>query len=377
MIVTQTNLDQLKAGSASAAPEKELVLVFGPVSTFDRPDFVEKLRSAYPDQALVGCTTAGEINGEGVHDGACVITHVKFEKARFRVATSEATEMERSETAGSEIGTELKSTDLKGVLVFGKGVAVNGSAVIAGLNASLGADVPISGGLAGDNGAFTRTLTLTPDGVFADKVVAVGFYGSDVSLGHGSFGGWQAFGPSRKVTRSDGNILYELDGLPALNLYKEYLGEYAKDLPGSGLLFPFEMVKEDQTSAGIIRTILGIDEEKGSLILAGDIDPKGFLRLMHASTDGLIDGAETAAKRVTESLGGRPSGGLAVLVSCIGRKLVMGDAAEEEVEAVARELGKSTILTGFYSNGEIAPFTSTTDCKLHNQTMTVTFIGEK
>ncbi|MDP1153786.1 FIST C-terminal domain-containing protein, partial [Klebsiella pneumoniae] len=82
-------------------------------------------------------------------------------------------------------------------------------------------------------------------------------------------------------TRSSHNVLYELDGEPALDIYKRYLGDHARELPGSGLLFPFAMLGDDDSESGLVRTILGVDEAQGSVTLAGDIDPQGYLRLMH------------------------------------------------------------------------------------------------
>jgi hypothetical protein len=188
-------------------------------------------------------------------------------------------------------------------------------------------------------------------------------------------GGWEAFGPARKVTRSDGNVLAELDGEPALDIYKRYLGDYAKDLPSSGLLFPFLMLDGNERRCGLIRTTLGIDEQRGTLTMAGEIDPGGYLRMMHASTDKLVDGAEAAAR---EALRVPPPAGesLAILVSCVGRKLVMGDRIDEEVEVVAGVLGAAAVLAGFYSYGEFGPVAAAPECLLHNQTMTVMRIGE-
>jgi len=205
--------------------------------------------------------------------------------------------------------------------------------------------------------------------------VAVGLSSAGLNFAHGSFGGWEAFGPARKVTRCAGNILYELDGEPALDIYRRYLGEHAKDLPASGLLFPFSMLGEDHGALGLIRTILGIDVENGSLILAGEIIPDGYLRLMHASTDKLVNGAEAAAEAAAAMLRA-PGECLAILVSCVGRKLVMGERVDEEVEAVGDVLGRNALLTGFYSYGEISPFAPGASCKLHNQTMTITCLSE-
>ena len=110
----------------------------------------------------------------------------------------------------------------------------------------------------------------------------------------------------------------------------------------------------------------------------GEIIPDGFLKLMHASTDSLVNGAEAAAEAAMSMQGAATgeTGRLAVLVSCVGRKLVMGERVDEEVEAVGEVFGSGAMLTGFYSYGEISPFAPGVSCKLHNQTMTVTLIGE-
>lgn len=351
-----------------------LVLVFGAVARFADPDCQQALRAAFPLAQLIGCSTAGEIGLARVNDGTLVITAVRMDKTPLRTTSAHLAGMDGSFAAGEHIGSTLRSADLQAVLVFGPGVDVNGSALVAGIASQVG-DVPITGGLAGDGGAFRQTFTLGSEGLHDDRVVALGFYGDAVRFSHGSFGGWEPFGPARKVTRCAGNILYELDGKPALEIYKQYLGDYAADLPASGLLFPFAMLGEDHRALGLIRTILGIDVATGSLTLAGDIHPDGYLKLMHAGTDSLVEGAATAAEAAM-SLQRIEGESLAVLVSCVGRKLIMGDRVDEEVEAVGNVLGLQATLAGFYSYGEISPFEPDHACRLHNQTMTLTWIGE-
>lgn len=368
---------------ASDAPQ--LLLLFGSVEQLAQPGLLDLLQHTFPNATVAGCSTAGEIHGTTVVTNTLSLTAVHFDHVRVAGAVAQIDSMEQSSASGANLGKQLAAPDLRAVLVFGRGVAINGSALVDGLASAVGNAVAISGGLAGDNGAFVRTLTVSSQQIADDQVVAVGLYGDALICTHGSFGGWQAFGPLRKVTRCQDNVLYSLDDEPALDVYKRYLGDYAAGLPGSGLLFPFEMVTGDQQGQGLIRTILGVDETTGSVTLAGAIDPDGYLRLMHAHTDALVDGAETAARHALPSLA---APALALLVSCVGRKLVMGDRVDEEVEAVAEVFGAHCALAGFYSYGEISPSAAGV-CQggvapgglaashLHNQTMTVTCFAEK
>ncbi|MBF0448946.1 MAG: FIST C-terminal domain-containing protein [Magnetococcales bacterium] len=353
----------------------DLILVFAAVGLLSNPQFLSALIENFPQAKLIGCSTAGEIANDGVSDDRAILTALTFEKLQLRVAESQIANLDDSFRSGADLGRQLAACQPKAVTLFGPGIDVNGSAVIKGVISELGPDVLISGGLAGDGGRFQETLTLAPSGVSPRGLVGVALSGDALIFAHSSFGGWSPFGPARKVTRCRGNILYELDGESAFDLYKKYLGDHARELPASGLLFPFEMLDANHSELGLIRTILGVDEESGSLTLAGDIDPNGYLRLMHANTDDLVDGAETAAHEILKQLSSS-SPGLGILVSCVGRKLVMGDNVDEEVEAVLAVLHAGTILTGFYSYGEIGPLGEILSCKLHNQTMTIAYIGE-
>lgn len=358
------------------ANRPDLLLIFGAVSFFSGPALMDSLKRVASGIAVAGCSTAGEIAVDRVYDNTCIVTAIKFDQTTIQLASTQITGMVDSTGAGERLGVQLPREGLTAVLLFGTGVAINGSALVSGLQSGLPDGVTISGGLAADAGAFKQTWTLGPVGCADDQIVAIGLYGKQIKLGYGTYAGWEPFGPARKVTKCVENVLYELDGERALDIYKSYLGDYAKDLPGSGLLFPFEMLGETQEKSGIFRTILGVNEEDGSLTLAGDIDAKGYLKLMHSTTEKLIEGAETAAESAAKAKDGKDGDGLAILVSCIGRKLVMGDRVDEEVEAVSELMGRHTTVTGFYSNGEIAGSTYFGDCRLHNQTMTITWMSE-
>ncbi len=359
----------------TAPATAQLALLFGSRELLGEPELFEHIQAACPQALLVGCSTAGEITRRGIADNTAVLTLAQFDQVALTVATTDLADMEDSLAAGQRLGTQLQATNPRALVILGQGLAINGSALIDGLRQVLGDGVTLTGGLAGDGNQFLETLVMTPQGPSNKAIVALGLSGAALRFNHGSFGGWEPFGSLRKMTKAVGNVLYELDGKPALDIYKAYLGDYAKDLPSSGLYFPFEMLDASRGTTGVIRTILAINEVEGSLTLAGDVNPDGYLQLMHASTDQLISGAETAAF-ATRDMAPHPDGGIGILVSCVGRRLVMGYRIDEEIEAVGDILGHDTVLTGFYSYGELSPFAPGTPCLLQNQTMTIIWIAE-
>ena len=353
----------------------QLLLVFGGRSVLLRSEHTAGLRRAYPAAHILGCSTAGEICGTQVTDDSLVATAVHFEHTEVRGARTRIDGALDSFGAGERLAASLPREGLVHVLVLSEGTKINGSALVEGLTGGLPKDVTVTGGLAGDGAAFEETLVFWDGSPIRNAIAAIGLYGNRLRIGYGSLGGWDPFGPERLVTRSTSNVLYELDGKSALDLYKTYLGDHAKDLPASALLFPLS-IRSREGDEPVVRTILGVDEVDQSMIFAGDVPTGAYARFMKANFDRLIDGATGAARTCYEALG-QASPDLAILISCVGRKLVLKQRIEEEVEGVREVLGDRTVLTGFYSYGEISPFTPSARCELHNQTMTITTLSER
>jgi hypothetical protein len=353
----------------------QLVLVFGATPALREQKHFRDIKRAYPDAHIFGCSTAGEICGTQVTDDALVTTAVNFEYTQIKGDQIKLSEVENSFQAGERLALSLDKNGLAHVLVISDGLKVNGTELVEGLVKHLPPEVAVTGGLAGDGERFEQTLVCLDSTPEAGRIAVLGFYGTRLKVGYGSLGGWDSFGPERLITRSKRNVLYELDGQSALALYKEYLGEHAADLPASGLLFPLSVrTKEGET--GVVRTILAVNEEEQSMTFAGDVPEDAYARLMKANFEHLVDGAIGAAQTSYEAMGSS-SPDLAVLISCVGRKLVLKQRTEEEVEGVRDILGDHTILTGFYSYGEICPAAPQADCELHNQTMTITTFSER
>jgi len=348
-----------------------LVLAFGGSGTVKGSSW-QDLRLRHPNAIVLGCTTGGEIHGCDVLDETVSATAISFE--RTELIAAEADVAEGSYEAGRKIGLQLARRGLKALFVLSDGTRTNGSDLVRGLRDAVGPQVVLAGGLAGDGPNFGTTYVGLNAVPMPGKVAAIGFCGEKLNVRHGSSGGWDVFGPQRRITRAKANVLYELDGKPALDLYKRYLGpEEAERLPGSALLFPLRISPADKPEQAVVRTVVGVDENARTMTFAGDM-PEGYCaQLMRGNFDRLIQGAAHAAEQAHDDSEGER---VAILVSCIGRKLLLGQRIHEEVEAVRNVLGGSTHLAGFYSYGEVSPHEITGSAELHNQTMTITTLSE-
>lgn len=359
--------------SSKALDKADFVLVFASREEMSQPATFRELRKSYPQAVLLGCTTAGEIYGTQVTDNSVVVTAVKFEHTTIKAVSLSISNMEESHAVGKKLADSLDKTNLQHVLVLSDGIHINGSRLVEGMRENLPANVSLAGGLAGDGDRFQKTFVLSVDGVHADYVAAVGFYGDRLRVSCSSLGGWDPFGPERIVTKSKDNILYELDGQCALDLYKKYLGDLTEKLPASGLLFPLTIRSSDKDE-WLVRTLLSVDEKNNAMIFAGNIPQDSHARLMRANMERLIEGANGAARNIKQVQKTDPD--FALLISCVGRKMILKQRIEEEVEAVQEIFGPDTFLTGFYSYGEISSHTPNARCELHNQTMTITTFTE-
>lgn len=355
-------------------PLKEpLVLVFGDRYLLESENLYQEIREMYPDGHLVFGSTSGEIMETNVYEESIALTAIEFERTKFEIVSENIKDFVDIEKMGSTLSQQFNMDELNHLFIISDGSFVNGSGLIEGLESVEGFKASITGGLCGDGARFEKTLTSYNENPKQGEVVAIGFYGEDLEVSYANFGGWTPFGPERTITKSEGNVLFEIDGKPALDLYKKYLGEKANELPQAALLYPLT-VQQTEDSEPLVRTILNIDEAENSMILAGDVPMNSKVQLMMSTMDDIAEGASNAAELAMRDRKKTPE--LAILVSCVGRKLVLDQRTEDEIEEVAEVIGGQAHITGFYSYGEMAPFAGKNECQLHNQTMTLTLMSE-
>jgi len=354
--------------------EANLILMFGSREFICNKNVFDTIKNKYSKAYIIGCTTAGEIYKDQVNDGTLTVTAIYFENTEIKFFSSEIEDMHKDYHKGLEIARSIPTEKLTHVFVLAEGENINGSKLVKGLVDGLPEHAKITGGLAGNGNVFKDTFVISNDYAKQNQIAVVAFYGDKIRVGYGSVGGWDTFGIERFVTKSKENIVYELDGRPILDLYNDYLGEYAKDLPASGLLFPLNVRSADNIY-NYVRAVVGVDEKNKSLRYFGEVPQGYYARLMHGNSNNLIHGAMEAAENSLKSINSE-NGNVAILISCVARKVVLNQMIDEEIEAVRSVLSNDVTFTGFYSYGEIAPSNNDRITEFHNQTMTITLIGE-
>lgn len=355
-------------------PKKpQLVFVFGDEELVSRPELFQQVRQFYPDAYILTSSTAGNILDTVVNEKAVTVSALYFEKTRIWFSETTVENIFDSKNVGKKLADFLPTDDLVHSFVLSDGLAVNGSDLVRSINEHLPASVTVTGGLAGDGDRFKKTVVSCNSIPKSNRVVLIGFYGEALRVGFASRGGWIPYEDTYTITKAKGNVLYELDGKPALDVYKELLGPESAKLPSSALLFPLQLILPEEGT--VVRTILSVDEAEKSMTFAGDMPQGSVGHFMHATKENLIESAGQAASESTKSLAGTPAQ-FALLVSCVGRRLVLKDRTHEEIEAVRAVLGPKAKLHGFYSYGELCPATGSKNCLLHNQTMTITTFSE-
>ncbi|AXG72881.1 histidine kinase [Flavobacterium arcticum] len=351
-----------------------LVLVFGNRLLLEDKAILADIRKEFPYEHIVFGSTAGEIIDITVVEESITVLAIELEKSSFVIKRDNILDHDKSTLAlGTSLSAKMPKENLKHLFIVSEGSFMSGTSLIKGVQNGFDESIPMTGGLCGDDSRFEKTLASYKEDPKEGEIILIGFYGESLEISFASHGGWLGFGPERIITKSDGNILYEIDDQPALELYKKYLGGKVEKLAESTLFYPLNVIAPGRKDA-VVRTVLSIDEEKQSMTFADDVPENSRVQLMMASADGISQGAHNATKLALQNRNNKPQ--LVIPVSCIGRKLVLGQRMEEEAELIRELVGEGTAISGFYSYGEIAPFYGNTSCEFHNQTMTLTLISE-
>jgi hypothetical protein len=284
--------------------------------------------------------------------------------------------------AGEELGDKLlygfKNIRRDLSLILCDGLIDNTQELVNSMQEKLGRSFPLVGACASDNLKYTRTNILYNDAVLSDAACAT-IWGGKISFGLGIKHGWKALGKQHLVTKSYGNIIYEIDSRPATYLYEEYLGCDIKKLQSElrfiSVLYPIGIYLPGEEEF-LLRNIRSIEDD-GSLILQGSIPENSQIRLMIGTKESCLEATNQAIDDVNKGLAGKLPNFVFVFDS-ISRSMLLRREAKKELEIIKKQFGPEIPVVGLYTYGEQAPLTAVNyqgKAYLHNQTVTLLAIG--
>jgi hypothetical protein len=327
-------------------------------------------------RTLIGCTTAGEISTDGFTTGSAVLGGIASDQINFEMVS--VRDIGRnSQEAGRELATAF-SDSVCYVQLFSDGLSGNGSAILRGMAAAFKAEIPVAGGTAGDEGKFIKTWQFRGDQVLSDAAVAMGFSG-DFKLGTGVWSGWSPIGLPKRVTRAKGNVLYELNGESALNVYERFLGKHAQRLPAVGVEYPLGIIGQfdgpDGSDHLLLRATMSVDREERSIRFAGEIPEGAMVYLTCGDRSAILDATEKAVRLAIQDLGDTTTPSIVFFYSCMARKTLLGLRTKDEIERVHSQFIPAVPIIGFYTYGEYCRVNRNGPSLLHNETATLSVIG--
>jgi hypothetical protein len=374
----QDSLNQLKDTQAN------LFLVFASVK-YDQEKMLAGVKSVAKDALVVGCSTAGEISTDGpVKRNSVAVMAIKSDSIKFYTGIGEGIAKD-ARGAGKTAADQVKKQageSLKAFMMFPDVLVGNGADIVRGVLDSLGEHFPVVGGAAGDDFKFVKTYQYLNDKVYSGSVLGLGMTG-DFSIGIGVKHGWIPIGLPKKVTKSAGSILHELDGKPAISVYDEYFGEAAKELRTETLAklaitYPLGM-KVEGSEEMLIRDPITVDAN-GSITCAAEIPEGAEIQLMIGSREEAVKVAKEAAVKAIEQLQGQKAKAV-IIFNCIARSKLFGERSGDEINAIQEVVGRGVPLIGFYTYGEQAPLggevKNINQCNsaFHNETVVICVLG--
>jgi hypothetical protein len=349
-----------------------LVLLFGNKSFLEDESIFLEISKSFPGAEIVGSSTTENIMDAKIYENSLCLTAIEFQSSYCKTLMGSLKNKSTFDVA-RDLAINIEKENLKYVMVLSDGYSTNDSKLTDGLKSVFPENMLVTGGIGGNGFGGLKSIVRHNDKIGDDSIILIGFYGNNIIVSHGCEGGWEAFGPDRTITSSHKNTIYTLDDKPALDIYKKYLGKNSDELPLSGLLFPIALKVDGNIS---IRTVLNIDDEKGSITFASDVPEGSVVQLMMSNPNSIVDGSEISAEDAFSRLDENINEGLIFIVSCIARKLVLKEYTSEELEVITDTFGHNFNYAGFYSYGEICPRHENEHSSLHNQTMTITTICE-
>lgn len=363
------------------APAPNVALIVFASVAMDQDKLMEAVAKSAPSASIVGCSTAGEMSSDGLSaEKSVVIMGIASDTAQFLSSVGHHVLWNPKE-AGAQAAGDIQYRShgyANAAILFFDVITGNGEDILRGAIERCGEEFPLYGAAAGDDLLFFETYQYEGGKAYTGSVVALGLLG-EVSVGYGRAHGFLPIGPGRIVTRSEGTTLYEVDGMPAVDVYKEYFGDdYLSQLregllSGVAVTYPLGVTTENEYGY-ILRNPIFVDG-KGAMTFTANIPVGAEVRLMLSGKEEALASAERAATDALQALAGKKPKG-AIVLGSIARKRLLGPDADEEVRTIQRVIGRDVPIVGFYGYAEVGGTVTHGMLPFHNSSVSVLLIAE-
>lgn len=389
---TQATEEAIKLAKINLNNEKiDLAIVFTSVD-FSYTGLLKTLGISLENTPIIGCSGAAVISNQGVFKHGLVVMLLSLSPGiYFNAAYIKDIKMRTSLTAGRELGEKLlygfKDARRALSIILSDGLISEGSNLIYGLQERLGKSFPLVGASASDNLRFLKTYLYFNQEVFSDGACGI-LWGGKLNFALGIKHGWKPLGKPRYVTKSRGNIVYEIDGANAAKIYEEYLAcdltKLKREQKYISIFYPIGIYLSGEEEY-LLRNILSIEND-GSLIFQGDVPQDSLIRLMIGTKESCLQATQQAVDEAKKGLLSIPmvdykkrgAKNFVLVFDSISRYILLKEDANKELRIIKEGLGKDTPIIGIYTYGEQAPLRSVSyqgQAYFHNQTITILAIA--
>lgn len=323
---------------------------------------------------LLGCTTAGEIMNDALFESS--ITTLLMDVSREYFCPIFVNNTEGVIATGQTIRNFADNVfENPAIITCSGGVLNDGEQIVAGLTQFSNREIPIFGGLAGDDLNIVNTFVFNQTEATNNGMAAVVFDGDKIEIKGLATSGWRALGTYHTVTKAEGNVIHTINNVPALDFFIRFFGSHenanVKDKPISTISaqYPFQIRRTDDYS--VLRSPILGDEEKRTLTLVGSIKEGDQFRFSISPGLEVIENTIVEFSQFSQEI---PEADALLLFSCKGRHAALGPFIEDEIKGIYDNWQKPMI--GFLSYGEIGNVRNGA-CEFHNETCSLVIIKEK
>jgi len=324
---------------------------------------------------MIGCSSSGEICNDGLDEKSISVLLMDLEKDCYTIQVIDNASSNTFEV-GKNAGKKGNQFCKKAAYMTFFGMGVSAEALIDGINNQAGRKTKIIGGMAGDDFKMIQTYTFSSEGIYNDAAVFIIFDESKVEIQGKALCGWESIGTINTITHAEDNIIYTINDKPALDVFENYFGSVDENREAvlevgasTGVAqYPLQIIRNESK---VLRAALQVNEENGSLMMAGPVKTGDQFKFSVAPgfeiIEETIEGFKDFQKKHTST-------DAMILVSCKARHMSLGPLVEEEIKGIQNIWNKPLI--GFFSYGEVG-LSDNGDCFFYNETCSLFLIKER